>query len=145
MSIHIIPKKNPKFLRLAHLTADIRLHISSTAHSAQINKTYGVITKLAKDYAISRGFIYILLFSFRQNLLPTFSPLPKTEKVSEKKEAIKEMLLQRMVGKSSIEAISAIMKYRNSKYSSVGSISEKSSEKCYLSTRHFSCNCLSSR
>ncbi len=93
MSIHIIPKKFPKFLRREDLTIDIRLHISYTAHFAQINKTYGVITQLAKDYAISRVFIYILLFSFRQNLLPTFSPIPKTEKVSEKKEAIEEMLL----------------------------------------------------
>jgi hypothetical protein len=135
MSIYIIaqkapktPKKFLKFLRREDLTADIRLHISYTAHFAQINKTYGAITQLAKDYAISRAFIYILLFSFRQNLLPTFSPIPKTEKVSEKKEAITEMLLQRMVGKSSIEAISAIMKYHNSKYSSVGAISENLSK-----------------
>jgi len=132
MSIDIIPrnipKKNQKFNRREDLTTDIRLHISYTAYFAQINKTYGAITQLAKDYAISRAFIYMLLFSFRHNLLPTFSPIPKSEKVSEKKEAIKEMLLQRMVGKSSIEAISTIMKYRNSKYSSVGTISKNLSK-----------------
>ncbi len=105
------------------MTLNIRLFIAFSAYFAQENKTYGVITQLAKDYAISRTFIYILLFSFHQNLLPTFSPVPKILKVSQKKEAIKEILLQRMVGKSSIKAISM----NNLNYKKIQIIGEKSS------------------
>jgi len=124
MSIHIIPKKFPKFIRRADLTINIRLSIVVSAYFAQENKIYGAITQLTKDYDVSRTFIYQLLDLFRQNLLPTFSPIPKIEKAPQKKEAIKEMLMQRMVGKSSIEAISTIMKYRNLSFSAVGSISQ---------------------
>jgi len=128
MSIHIIAKKSPKFIRREDLTADIRCKIAYLAYLAQENKIYGAITKIAKDYAISQAFIYMLLFSFRQNILLTFSPIPEFKKTYLKREAIKEMLLQRMVGKSSIEAISTIMKYRNLKFSSVGTISKFLSE-----------------
>ena len=124
MSIPIIPKKFPKFIRRADLTINIRLSIAVSAYFAQENKIYGAITQLTKDYDVSRTFIYQLLDLFRQSLLPTFSPIPKIEKASQKKEAIKEMLMQRMVGKSSIEAISTLMKYHNLSFSAVGSISQ---------------------
>jgi len=56
-----------------------------------------------------------------------FSPKEQEKEVS-KKEIISRMLLQRMVGKSSIEAISTIMRYDALEYSSVGSISQSLSE-----------------
>lgn len=52
-----------------------------------------------------------------------FSPKEQEKKIS-KKELMSRMLLHRMVGKSSIEAISTIMKYDEFEYSSVGSVSQ---------------------
>lgn len=52
-----------------------------------------------------------------------FSPKEQEKKIS-KKELMSRMLLLRMVGRSSIEAISTIMKYDELEYSSVGSVSQ---------------------
>ena len=59
----------------------------------------------------------------KKNISQLFSPQEQEIPIS-KKEIISKMLIQRMVGKSSIEAISEIMKYENFNYSSVGYISQ---------------------
>jgi len=59
----------------------------------------------------------------KKNISQIFSPQEQETPIS-KKEIISKMLIQRMVGKSSIEAISEIMKYENFNYSSVGYISQ---------------------
>jgi len=59
----------------------------------------------------------------KKNISQLFSPQEQQTPLS-KKEIISKILIQRMVGKSSIEAISEIMKYENFNYSSVGYISQ---------------------
>jgi hypothetical protein len=82
-----------------------------------------VIIGLAKKYQICRAFVYVLLNRLKENISKIFSP-KEQEKQILKKELISRMLLHRMVGKSSIEAISTIMKYDALDYSSVGSVSQ---------------------
>jgi hypothetical protein len=82
-----------------------------------------VISKLAKKYQICRAFVYVLLNRLKENISKIFSP-KEQEKQILKKELISRMLLHRMVGKSSIEAISTIMKYDELDYSSVGFVSQ---------------------
>jgi hypothetical protein len=82
-----------------------------------------VIIGLAKKYQISRAFVYVLLNRLKENISKIFSP-KEQEKQILKKELISRMLLHRMVGKSSIEAISTIMKYDELDYSSVGFVSQ---------------------
>ena len=65
----------------------------------------------------------MLLNRLKQNISRIFSPKEQEKKLS-KKELISRMLLHRMVGKSSIEAISTIMKYDKLDYSSVGFVSQ---------------------
>ena len=65
----------------------------------------------------------MLLNRLKENISQIFSPKEQEKKIS-KKELISRMLLHRMVGKSSIEAISTIMKYDEFRYSSVGSVSQ---------------------
>ena len=85
--------------------------------------SYGQITALADSYQISRAFLYQLLAQLKTLIALTFSPQEQEKQIS-KKEIISKMLLLRMVGGSSISAISQIMKYDDLKYSSVGSISQ---------------------
>ena len=82
-----------------------------------------MIIGLAKKYQICRAFVYVLLNRLKENISQIFSPKEQEKKIS-KKELISRMLLHRMVGKSSIEAISTIMKYDEFRYSSVGSVSQ---------------------
>jgi hypothetical protein len=65
----------------------------------------------------------VLLNQLKSSISQIFSPKEQEKKIS-KKELISRMLLHRMVGKSSISAISEIMKYDEFKYSSVGSVSQ---------------------
>ena len=65
----------------------------------------------------------MLLNQLKSSISQIFSPKEQEKKIS-KKELISRMLLHRMVGKSSISAISEIMKYDEFKYSSVGSVSQ---------------------
>jgi len=113
-----------KFVIRTELTQEIRFEIAYQAYEAQQRKnSYGAITKLAKKYQICRAFVYILLNQLKSNISLMFSPKEQEKKIS-KKELISRMLLHRMVGKSSIEAISTIMKYDGLEYSSVGSVSQ---------------------
>jgi len=56
-------------------------------------------------------------------IIHLFSPQEQEKKIS-KKEILSRILMQRMVGKSSIVAISELMKYDDFEYSSVGSVSQ---------------------
>ena len=49
-----------KFIRRHDLTPLIRLTIAYTAIIAMIEKQRGVITKLSRDFLISRTFVYII-------------------------------------------------------------------------------------
>jgi hypothetical protein len=64
-----------------------------------------------------------LLNRLKESIFQIFSPKEQKKRVS-KKEIISRMLMHRMVGKNSIDAISEIMRYDEFEYSSVGSISQ---------------------
>ena len=112
-----------KFIIRTDLTAETRFQIAHEAYHAQQHKNYGAITKLTEKYKICRAFVYVLLKKLKSYILKFFSTKEQEQEIS-KKEIISRMLMQRMVGKSSIEAISELMKYDELKYSSVGSVSQ---------------------
>jgi len=102
----------------------VRFEIAYKAYDAQQRvDSYGEIVKLAKKYKICRAFVYVLINMLKKSISQLFSPEEQETPIS-KKTIISKMLIQRMVGKSSIEAISEIMKYENFNYSSVGYISQ---------------------
>lgn len=100
----------------------MRTTIVLEAHAAQLNHTWGAITDLARQYAVSRSFIYGLLATFEQGMdslfFPTAAPAALSRMRSE--DAI---LACRFEGKCSIDAISTLMKRSGLPYSSTGYVS----------------------
>jgi len=110
------------------LTEEIRFEIAYLAYQAQQSKNSEItIVKLAKEYKICRSFVYILLNILKGFISHIFAPKEQEKQIS-KKEIISKMLMLRMVGGSSIQAISSLMKYDNLGYSSIGSISQNLSD-----------------
>ena len=115
-----------RFKRRKDLTMEHRLSI---AFMALMDDSWGIITKLARDYAISRTFVYMLQFQLYTAVANEFEDKPANtlydnKKLIIKKEAIKNALMLRLVGKCSIPATSEIMKKSGLSFSSVGSISQ---------------------
>ncbi len=111
-----------KFMRRPDLTFSKRLYIATTALSAMLNHQYGVITNMAKQFVISRTFIYMLATT----LVETDSLLFGTtfQHTQPRLTAFYYMLSLRLEGRCSIEAISTIMKRFEIKLDSTGSISQ---------------------
>ena len=120
---NILEQFSPKFLILKALTPKMRLEIASIAHTAQILNTWGAITKLAKQYNVSRNFIYELLKALKDTSPLIFAPSKAITQLS-KKDAVSVMLHYRMIGRCSIEVISELMKIRSLPFSAIGSISQ---------------------
>jgi hypothetical protein len=113
----------PKFIRRQDLTRDIRSALVIQAYQAQQEGTWGVITQLSRQYEVSRTFIYSLLSYFKRAL--GHLVFPESELNALSMEAIEARILaQRFEGRSSIDAISTLMKRENLPYSSTGSISQ---------------------
>ena len=111
-----------KFMRRPDLTFSKRLYIAATALSAMHNHQWGVITSMAKQFVVSRTYIYILAAT----LTETDSLLFGTtfQHTESRLAAFHYMLSLRLEGRCSIEAISTIMKRFEIKLDSTGSISE---------------------
>jgi hypothetical protein len=110
-----------KFQRLVHLTVAVRLHIAYTALMGK----WGSITKLAKDYGISRTFVYMLKHSLEQMADVVFDVAVPVVGEFVKKKILACILTLRLVGRCSIISISETMKFLDSpKYFSVGAISQ---------------------
>jgi len=113
----------PKFIRRKDLTSPVRSVLVIEAYQAQQEGAWGVITELSQQYEVSRTFIYSLLSYFKRALsnlvFPEISPTAFS-----KEELEARILAQRFEGRSSIDAISTLMKRDNLPYSSVGSISQ---------------------
>ncbi|KAF0236460.1 MAG: hypothetical protein FD167_4532 [bacterium] len=78
---------------------------------------YGEITRLAKSYNVCRLFIYQLLWELKD----LFEVEPrKINSKYEQKQIDREIMMLRMEGKRSLEAISEILKDRKVKTNSVG-------------------------
>ena len=74
-----------KFFRRSDLTSQVRLLISSTALLAQKLGAWGVITQLAREYMISRTFIYMLLHQLEEKGEIIFGDNPVKSSAIEKK------------------------------------------------------------
>jgi len=111
-----------KFMRRPDLDYSKRLYIATTALSAMLNHHWGVISGMAKQFAISRTFIYILASTLNEMDSLLFGT---TFQYSESKlVAFHYMLSLRLEGRCSIQAISTIMGRFQISPGAMGSISE---------------------
>ena len=111
-----------KFIRRHDLDVLTRLTIAFTAIIAMAEKQRGTITKLAKEYLISRTFVYMLANSLMEQSQITFTdfcPPPLNDK-----SYLEHILFLRLEGKCSIQAISGYLKRFGFDNSSVGYISQ---------------------
>lgn len=116
---------SPKFHRRKDLTVEIRLYI---AFIALLCNKWGIITGIAKRYAISRTFVYMLQSQLNSAIEDSFyvgsAPSSKELVIREKTKSLEHSLLLRLEGKCSITAISGILKKMGMKNTSVGTISQ---------------------
>lgn len=113
------------FTRRSDLTNAIRLTIATDALHAMTNNAWGTITHLADHYRISRPFVYSLAGTLKdvgQFLFAETAELVPTSSLRE--YSVQMMLSLRLEARSSIGAISAVMKRFGCKLASTGSISE---------------------
>ncbi len=115
--------KSKKFIRRADLTPAIRLFIAFTALLAQQSNLWGVISGLAREYQISRMFVYMLASTLKQNSDIMFGSRAAGQVIEEKLSPV-YILSLRLEGQCSIGAISAIMKRFEIENSSTGHISQ---------------------
>ncbi len=113
-----------KFIRKSHLSSAIRLHIACTALLAQQNKTWGTITTLARQYLISRTFVYMLAVTLEQTSQIVFGEQCSTAVMREAYVSYRYMVSLRLEGRCSIGAISTLMKRFDVENSSEGKISQ---------------------
>ena len=112
-----------KYIKIERLTPELRVQIAYMGYMAQVLNQWGVITALAKEYEVSRQFIYTLIGILKEVIPYLFSVESKKEIIS-KKELFSKMLSYRMEGRCSIEAISTLMKREDLPLSSVGTVSQ---------------------
>ena len=113
--------KGKKFTRRQDLTTEKRLQIAYMA----LQGAWGIITKLACDFMISRTFIYMLMNDLKEISEKVFGEHKKDWKESARKKAIALILCLRLEGRCSIIAISQILKrFGISKYNSIVSVSQ---------------------
>lgn len=112
-----------KYQRRSDINSVMRIEIAIQAYIGK--GKYGEITRLAKNYEVCRLFVYQLLWE----LYDLYEIEPSNNKSKyEQKEIDREILMLRMEGKCSLEAISEILKERGVKRNSVGHISERIKE-----------------
>ena len=124
---HIPPNINLQhnnFVRRSDLTPQIRLYIAFTALMARIHSSWGEITKLSRQFLISRTFVYILSSRLDESSRILFGDNHFDPPVVEQRLPYYYMLSLRLEGRCSIGAISTIMKRFGIHLSSVGSLSQ---------------------
>jgi len=113
-----------QFIRRSDLTPFIRLHIAFTALLAQRENTWGTVTQLARQYLISRTFVYMLAVTLEQTSQFVFGEQVSPAVAREERLPYQYMVSLRLEGRCSIGAISTIMKRFAVDNSSVGKISQ---------------------
>lgn len=119
-----VPLKNIKFTRRDDLSNAIRLSIASSSIHAQMTGSWGTITELANKYNISRTFVYMLGSTLKESAHFLFGISEPLLDLSIRELSIQAMLSFRLEGRSSIGAISTILKRFKLELSSTGSISQ---------------------
>lgn len=114
-----------RFHRRKGLTFETRLYI---AFCAMMSNKWGLISQLAKEYAISRTFVYMLQRELQIATQDIFQVRERQEKYlfmeNRKGQSVAYALSLRLEGKCSIPSISAIMERMGIGNSSVGWISQ---------------------
>jgi len=89
---------------------------------AQTEKIWGGITELAEEYGVSRPFIYSLLNTFKKELSHLLFP-KKTPNLISREVVEARILAYRFEGRSSIDAISTLLKRDGMPFSAHGLVS----------------------
>ena len=111
-----------KFMRRPDLTSSKRLYIATTALLAMLNHHWGTISGMAKQFDVSRTFIYMLASTLMDMDSVLFGT---TNKYTESKfVAFQYMLSLRLEGRCSIQAASTIMNRFQISPNATGSISQ---------------------
>ena len=110
-----------KFMRREDLSKEVRSKIS--LEGFQKKGEYGAMTKLAREYRISRTFLYQLVFVFEQVLYASLGFMEQA-KHSTCQCTLQMIFLLRFSGRSSLQGISEILRQTGNKKSSVGYVSE---------------------
>jgi len=119
-----LSKFGNKFLRRSDLTPTKRLNIATIALSAMFTYQRGVITNLAKQYMVSRTFIYMLVAVLIETDSVLFGIKSQHSISDDYKQALRYMLSLKLEGRCSIGSISTIMKRFEVNLGSTGSISQ---------------------
>jgi hypothetical protein len=115
-------KMGIKFIRRPDLNSSKRLYIATTALFAKLNYQWGTISGMAKQFNVSRTFIYMLASTLTENDSVLFG---KTHQYTESKfMAFQYMLSLRLEGRCSIQATSTIMNRFQISPNATGSISQ---------------------
>ena len=117
--------RRKQFHRREDLTENIRMHIAIQVYIAQEYSQWGIISSLARQYNVSRPFVYGLLSKMKDNLSATFG-LDSDERKPEidAQNALAHILSLKMEGRCSHQGISTYMKRFGLKNSSMGFISQ---------------------
>jgi len=91
---NLLEEFSPKFLILKDLTPKMRLDIASIAYTAQTLSTWGAITKLSKQYNVSRDFIYKLINTLKKNILTNICSIQSYYTVEQKRCSGYDVALQ---------------------------------------------------
>ncbi|MCP4410384.1 MAG: hypothetical protein GY807_22090, partial [Gammaproteobacteria bacterium] len=114
-----------KFTRREDLTSEIRLAIANTVLFAQWFGEWGTITALARQYEVSRTFVYSLASTLKDAAPVLFGETTRCPSFPSLRElSIQAMLSLRLEGRSSLAAISTMMERFGLTLSSTGSISQ---------------------
>ena len=126
----IHPKEHPSSLTFRNkydsrldLTPEIRVKIGLIA---EYGNRHGRMTRLAERYGLSRTTVHSIHNQLKQVLTDGFSkPSPElVDKIALREASIRQMVLQRVVGQSSLSGISTILKENGYSPDSPGFISE---------------------
>lgn len=113
-----------KFIRREDLTDSIRSYIAVTGYLAKTNSRYGIITNLARQFDVSRTFVYDAISSLEEVLAIIFNKPSSAINSIDEKKALRHILSLRLEGRCSISAISTVMKRFKSSNNSEGFISQ---------------------
>ena len=119
---NMIPRGN-KFVRRHDLTPSIRLYIAFMTLTAKATGAWGKVTELSREFMISRMFVYMLANTLYETSFIVFGDNAAKSSITEEMP-YRYILSLRLEGKSSIEAISTIMKRFEIPNASTGSISQ---------------------
>jgi hypothetical protein len=112
---------NKKFTRRDDLSPSLRFIIACTAW---MSHQWGTITQLARQYLISRTFVYMLQHDLENAIPQIFAEQTVCEKIINKRDCYEYILSLRLEAKCGIEAISTIMNRFGYPNNSVGFISQ---------------------